>query len=58
MPAPLVGRKFGVNIVPVPWTVPPPCEDPVLGILGSSRQQPAISKSERLLKAALENMQQ
>ncbi len=53
MPAPLVGRKLGVNIVPVPDRAA--CREiRVLGISGSSRQQPAMSKSERLLTAALE----
>ena len=52
MPAPLVGRKFGVNIVPVPDKET--CSHiRVLGISGSSRQQPAMSKSERLLDDAL-----
>ena len=52
MPAPLVGRKFGVNIVPVPDK--DTCRQiHVLGISGSSRQQPEMSKSERLLDRAL-----
>ena len=53
MPAPLVGRKFGVNIIPVPdRTV---CRTiRVLGLSGSSRQEPGMSKSERLLEQALE----
>jgi multimeric flavodoxin WrbA len=53
MPAPLVGRKFGINIVPIPDQSV--CREiQVLGISGSSRQQPEMSKSERLLDAALE----
>jgi multimeric flavodoxin WrbA len=53
MPAPLVGRKFGVS------DIPPPDRDlsrgiRVLGISGSSRQVPGMSKSERLLIQALE----
>jgi multimeric flavodoxin WrbA len=52
MPAPLVGRKFGINIVPVPDK--DTCRQVrVLGISGSSRQQPAMSKTERLLDKAL-----
>ncbi|HUH78594.1 MAG TPA: flavodoxin family protein [Methanoregula sp.] len=54
MPAPVVGRKFGINIVPA--------VDPsmvrgirVLGLSGSSRQQPGMSKSERLLQRALDS---
>jgi len=53
MPAPLVGHKYGVGQIPPP--------DPVkakgirvLGLSGSSRQVPGISKSERLLVRALE----
>jgi multimeric flavodoxin WrbA len=53
MPAPLVGRKFGVSDIAAP--------DPylvqgirVLGISGSSRQVPEMSKSERLLVRALD----
>ena len=53
MPAPLVGRKFGVNVVPVPDKAA--CTSiRVLGISGSSRQAPGRSKSERLLERALE----
>ena len=53
MPAPLVGRKFGVS------DIPPPGRDlsqgiRVLGISGSSRQDPSMSKSERLLVQALD----
>src|SRR5512136_2599791 len=53
MPAPLVGRKFGVNVIPVPDRIS--CTQiRVLGLSGSSRQQPGMSKSERLLQRALE----
>lgn len=53
MPAPLVGRKFGVNIIEPP--APDQCRGiRVLGISGSSRQDGSLSKSERLLKRALE----
>jgi multimeric flavodoxin WrbA len=53
MPAPLVGRKFGVNVVPVPDRTL--CQRiRVLGLSGSSRQEPGMSKSERLLERALE----
>jgi len=52
MPAPLVGRKFGVNIIPVPDKEI--CKKiRVLGLSGSSRQQPVMSKSEALLDKAL-----
>jgi multimeric flavodoxin WrbA len=52
MPAPVVGRKFGVNIIPVPDKNT--CREiRVLGISGASRQEPAMSKSERLLDTAL-----
>ena len=52
MPAPLVGRKFGVNIIPVPDRSN--CQNiRVLGLSGSSRQDPGMSKSERLLDRAL-----
>lgn len=52
MPAPLVGRKFGINIMPVPDR--DTCREiRILGISGSSRQQPEMSKSERLLQKAL-----
>jgi multimeric flavodoxin WrbA len=52
MPAPLVGRKFGVNIIPVPDSSS--CQNiRVLGLSGSSRQEPGMSKSERLLDRAL-----
>jgi multimeric flavodoxin WrbA len=53
MPAPLVGRKFGVNTIPVPDRTL--CQEiRVLGISGSSRFEPGMSKSERLLSRALE----
>lgn len=53
MPAPLVGRKFGVTIIPVPDMAA--CINiRVLGISGSSRQDAGMSKSERLLERALE----
>jgi multimeric flavodoxin WrbA len=52
MPAPLVGRKFGLNIIPVPDKEM--CKKiRILGISGSSRQQPVMSKSEALLDKAL-----
>jgi len=53
MPSPLVGHKLGIDAVPAP--------DPVLvkgtrvvGISGSSRQEPGMSKSERILISALD----
>jgi multimeric flavodoxin WrbA len=50
----LVGRKFGVGLI-----APPDREKArgikVLGISGSSRQQPGMSKSERLLQKALDS---
>jgi multimeric flavodoxin WrbA len=53
MPAPIVGRKYGVESIP-----PPEITEvrgiKVLGISGSSRQQPGMSKSERLLLQALD----
>jgi multimeric flavodoxin WrbA len=53
MPAPLVGRKFGVNTIQVPDRIL--CQQiRVLGLSGSSRQEPGMSKSERLLERALE----
>jgi len=52
MPAPLVGRKFGVGIVE-PLTSEKARGIKVLGISGSSRQQAGMSKSERLLQRAL-----
>ena len=57
MPAPIVGRKFGINIVPVPDKNA--CSHiRMLGISGSSRQQPEMSKSERLLTMALAQSRQ
>jgi multimeric flavodoxin WrbA len=53
MPAPLVGRKFGVSTIPVPDR--DSCRQiQVLGLSGSSRQQPGMSKSEKLLLRALD----
>lgn len=53
MPAPLVGRKFGVGLI-----APPEREKAkglkVLGISGSSRQEAGMSKSEQLLQKALD----
>ncbi len=52
MPAPIVGRKFGVNVIPAPDQNV--CRQVrVLGISGSSRQAPGMSKSEMLLERAL-----
>ena len=53
MPAPLVGRKFGVNVIP-PLDAEKRKGISVLGLSGSSRQQPGMSKSERLLLRALD----
>jgi multimeric flavodoxin WrbA len=53
MPAPVVGRKFGIHTVP-PLSNEQAKNLRVLGISGSSRQQPGMSKSERLLIRALE----
>jgi multimeric flavodoxin WrbA len=53
MPAPLVGRKFGVGIIE-PLAPEKAQGIRVLGISGSSRQQPGMSKSERLLLKALD----
>ncbi|HUK92964.1 MAG TPA: NAD(P)H-dependent oxidoreductase [Methanomicrobiales archaeon] len=53
MPAPLVGHRFGVGIVP-PLDPGKAKGIKVLGISGSSRQEPGISKSERLLVRALD----
>jgi Multimeric flavodoxin WrbA len=53
MPSPLVGRKIGVGTI-----LPPQPENVkgtrVVGISGSSREQAGLSKSERLLLAALD----
>jgi len=53
MPAPLVGHKFGVGDIrpPLPEQVK---GTKVLGLSGSSRQVPGISKSERLLTRAMD----
>ena len=53
MPAPLVGRKFGVGIIE-PLSPEKAKGINILGISGSSRQQAGMSKSERLLQRALE----
>ena len=53
MPAPLVGHKFGVGLIP-PLEPGKAKGIRVLGISGSSRQVPGISKSERLLIRALD----
>jgi multimeric flavodoxin WrbA len=53
MPAPIVGRRFGVGDIVLPdreKTI----GIRVLGISGSSRWEPGMSKSERLLLRALE----
>ncbi len=57
MPAPIVGRKVGLH------KIDPPELDrtkgtKVLGISGSSRQQPGMSKSEKLLLDALDHANQ
>jgi multimeric flavodoxin WrbA len=53
MPAPIVGRRFGVGDIALPeWEKTAGIK--VLGISGSSRQDPKMSKSERLLLRALE----
>jgi len=53
MPAPIVGRKFGVGDITLPDREKT-AGIKVLGISGSSRQVPGMSKSERLLLRALE----
>ena len=53
MPAPLIGRKFGVGIIE-PLAPEKAKGIRVLGISGSSRQQSGMSKSERLLQKALD----
>ena len=53
MPAPLVGHKFGVGLIP-PLDPGKAKGIRVLGISGSSRQVPGISKSEWLLTRALD----
>jgi multimeric flavodoxin WrbA len=53
MPAPIVGRRFGVGDIALPDRKKT-AGIKVLGISGSSRQDPKMSKSERLLLRALE----
>ena len=53
MPAPIVGRRFGVGDIALPERERT-AGIKVLGISGSSRQDPSMSKSERLLLRALE----
>jgi multimeric flavodoxin WrbA len=53
MPAPIVGRRFGVGDIALPDRERT-AGIKVLGISGSSRQDPRMSKSERLLLRALE----
>jgi multimeric flavodoxin WrbA len=53
MPAPIVGRRFGVGDIALPDREKT-AGIKVLGISGSSRQDPRMSKSERLLLRALE----
>jgi multimeric flavodoxin WrbA len=53
MPAPIVGRRFGVGDIALPERGRT-AGIKVLGISGSSRQDPRMSKSERLLLRALE----
>jgi len=53
MPAPIVGRRFGVGLTPQ-LAAGKVKGIRVLGISGSSRQEPGLSKSERLLLRALE----
>jgi multimeric flavodoxin WrbA len=53
MPAPIVGRRFGVGDITLPDREKTEGIK-VLGISGSSRQDPKMSKSERLLLRALE----
>jgi multimeric flavodoxin WrbA len=53
MPAPLVGHKFGVGLIQ-PFEPGKAKGIRVVGISGSSRQVPGISKSERLLVRALD----
>jgi len=53
MPAPIVGRRFGVGDISLPDRERT-AGIKVLGISGSSRQEPGMSKSERLLLRALE----
>jgi multimeric flavodoxin WrbA len=53
MPAPMIGRKFGIHIIP-PLSKEQCKTIKVFGISGSSRQQSGMSKSERLLLRALD----
>jgi multimeric flavodoxin WrbA len=53
MPAPIVGRRFGIGDIALPDREKT-AGIKVLGISGSSRQDPKMSKSERLLLRALE----
>ena len=53
MPAPIVGRKFGIGLT-APLTTGQAQGIRVLGISGSSRRETGQSKSERLLLRALE----
>jgi multimeric flavodoxin WrbA len=53
MPAPLVGRKFGIGVIE-PLSPDKAKGIKILGISGSSRQQAGMSKSERLLQKAME----
>ena len=53
MPAPIVGRRFGVGDIALP-DKEKTAGIKVLGISGSSRWDPGMSKSERLLLRALE----
>jgi multimeric flavodoxin WrbA len=53
MPAPIVGRRFGVGDIALPDREKT-AGIKVLGISGSSRQDPRMSKSEKLLLRALE----
>jgi len=53
MPAPIVGRRFGVGDITLPDREKT-AGIKVLGVSGSSRQDPQMSKSERLLLRALE----
>ena len=53
MPAPIVGRRFGIGDIALPDREKT-AGIKVLGISGSSRWEPGMSKSERLLLRALE----
>jgi multimeric flavodoxin WrbA len=54
MPAPIIGRKLGISKIPQ-LEKEKVKGIKVLGISGSSRQQPEMSKSERLLASALDH---